>query len=949
MIQQDLLTRQLYAQDASLYQEMPQGVSFPKTIEDIQALVKQANQDNFSITARSAGTSLAGQTTGGGVIMDVSRYMTEILKLDPESKKVHVQPGVIRDTLNREAGKHQLLFGPDTATTNRCMIGGMIGNNSSGSFSIKYNTTREHTLEIEAILSDGSKAVFKPLTSEELESKKQRDDLEGSIYRSILKLLEQNRELIERSYPHKEIIRRNTGYALDKFLEMQPFNPEGRKFNLCELLCGSEGTLALTSSAILNLVPKDEHSLVVIPQFNSLDETMRAAVEIVNFKPAAVELVDHIILDATKGNIEQRKNRFFLEDEPRYILITQFEGNEPAKLQRKAEELTTVLRKKKLGYAYPVIKNSDKMKRVWDLRKAGLGLLMGLGEEGRSPSFCEDTAVRVQDLPEYVKEFRAILDKHNTNCVFYAHASVGELHLRPQIDINTEAGLQTMKIMAEEIADLVKKYNGSLSGEHGDGRVRAPYIHKILGEEMVPVLKQVKEIWDPKYIFNPGKIVEPKPIDADLRFSPTYEKPKPDTVFAWRKEGDFGSAMELCNGAGVCRKLAESGGTMCPSYMATKDEKDSTRGRANVFRHVFAGEDPRGYASDELRQALDLCLSCKACKSECPANVDMGKMKAEFMNGWHKEKGSLLKEQFFANAGKLYPLASMSPTLSNFFTGSAPGKWIFETVFGIDSRRDLPKFADSTFRSLFKKNQKNGVLRSEDKAVLFIDLFTNYNDPQIGMDAVHVLEKMGYEVIIPKAMETGRPQLSKGFLEEAKAIALEVLFEFEEYVAKGIPVIGIEPSEILTLRDEFLELCEDDQIPLANRLADLSYTFEEFIAENKNRLPRPNKTQKVLLHGHCHTKALVGNEPTVEALESAGYKVEVIETGCCGMAGSFGYEKDHYEISQDIGELVLFPALRNNRKVEVCAPGFSCRHQIKDGTGLKGFHPAELIYQAIVE
>lgn len=947
MIQRDLLTRQLYAQDASMYEEVPEGVSFPKSIDDIQALVRHAKEHKLPITARSAGTSLAGQTTGGGVIMDVSRHMDQILNLDPEAEMAHIQPGVIRDTLNREAGKHQLLFGPDTATTNRCMMGGMIGNNSSGSFSIKYQTTREHILEIEAVLSDGSVAIFKPLTAEEVEAKKELDNLEGYIYRSILKLLERNRDLIEKSYPHKDIIRRNTGYALDKMLEMQPFNPMGRKFNLCELLCGSEGTLAMTASAKLNLVPKDKHQLVVVPQFDSLEETMRAAVEIVGFQPAAVELVDHIIMDATKGNIEQRKNRFFLEGEPRYILITQFEGNDQDELHEKAQELASALKEKSLGYAYPVITDSDKMKQVWELRKAGLGLLMGLGKDGRSPSFCEDTAVRVQDLPEYVKEFRAILEKHNTDCVFYAHASVGELHLRPQIDINTESGLATMKTMAGEIADLVKKYNGSLSGEHGDGRVRAPYIRKILGEEMLPVLQQVKEIWDPEYIFNPGKIVKPKPIDQDLRFSPAYKKPGPETIFSWRKEGDFGSAMELCNGAGVCRKLAESGGTMCPSYMATKDEKDSTRGRANVFRQVFAGEDPQGYRSEELKGALDLCLSCKACKSECPANVDMAKMKAEFMNGWHQEKGSSLKERFFSDAGKLFPLASLTPGIANKVAGSKAGKWVFENFFGIDARRDLPKFAPKTFRSLFKKHQQNGVLKSDQKVVLFVDLFTNYNDPKIGMDAVAVLEKMGFEVVVPKAMETGRPQLSKGFLKEAKFIAKKVLAEFEEYVVAEIPVIGIEPSEILTLRDEFLELCDSEQLPLANKLAQLSFTFEEFVANHKDRIPVPGSTQKVMLHGHCHAKALVGNEPTVAALESAGYDVEVLQTGCCGMAGSFGYEKDHYNISQDIGELVLFPALRKNQVNEVCAPGFSCRHQIKDGVDMEALHPASLIAKAI--
>ena len=947
MIQRDLLTRQLYAQDASMYEEFPEGVAFPKTWEDIQHLVQKANEHKFTITARSAGTSLAGQTTGGGIIMDVSRNMNQILELNQNSKIAHVQPGVIRDTLNREAGKHQLLFGPDTATTNRCMIGGMIGNNSSGSFSIKYKTTRDHTLEIEAVLSDGSVAHFKPLSAKELESKKKLDNLEGYIYRSMLKLIERNKELIQKSYPHKDIIRRNTGYALDKLCEMQPFDPNGRKFNMCELLCGSEGTLAMTVSAKLNLSALDQHKLVVVPQFESLEETMRAAVEIVSFEPAAVELVDHIILDATKGNIEQRKNRFFLDGEPRYILITQFEGNDPDELIKRAEKLATRLKEKSLGYAYPVVSEADKMKRVWDLRKAGLGLLMGLGSDGRSPSFCEDTAVRVKDLPEYVKEFREILHKHNTNCVFYAHASVGELHLRPQIDISTEAGLQKMKTMASEIADLVKKYNGSLSGEHGDGRVRAPYIEKILGSEMLPVLKQVKEIWDPGYIFNPGKIVDPKPIDEDLRFSPSYKKPEPDTVLAWRKEGDFGSALELCNGAGVCRKLAESGGTMCPSYMATKDEKDSTRGRANVFRQVFAGDDPKGYKSQELRDALDLCLSCKACKSECPANVDMAKMKTEFMNGWHQENGSTIKERFFADASKVFPLAAIFPAVSNKIAASGIGKQVLEKVFGIDSRRDLPEFSSQSFQSWFKKHQRNGVLKSKEKVVLFVDVFTNYNDPEIGKAAVKVLEHMGFEVIKPKAMETGRPQLSKGFLGEAKQICQKVLQEFESYAEAGIPVVGLEPSEILTLRDEFLELCEDEQLPLAQKLAEQSFLFEEFVANNSDRLSNEGANLKVTLHGHCHSKALVGNEPTVAALTAAGYEVEVLETGCCGMAGSFGYEKDHYEVSQDIGELILFPAIREREDPLVCAPGFSCRHQIKDGVNIKSYHPAELIYRSL--
>ncbi|MEX0609712.1 MAG: FAD-linked oxidase C-terminal domain-containing protein [Balneolaceae bacterium] len=943
MIQRDSLTRQLYATDASMYEELPQGVAFPASIEEIQQLVSQANKEQFSITARSAGTSLAGQATGGGIIMDVSRHMCEILDVNVEEHYARVLPGVIQEALNRRVAPHNLIFGPDTSTMNRAMVGGMIGNNSAGSFSIKHKTTREHTLEIEAVLSDGSVAIFKALQPEELEQKKKLNNLEGHIYRSMLKLLERNKEQILANFPHPEIIRRNTGYALDRLCEMQPINPEGRPFNLCELLCGSEGTLALTASSKMNLVEKARHRILVIPQFHTLHEAMLTAVEAVKLNPSAVELVDDIILGATKGNIEQNKNRFFLEGEPECILIIEFDGNDEEVLFQKAQQMAARLQELKLGYHYPIVSETAKMNRVWELRKAGLGLLMGLGEDSRSPTFCEDTAVRVQDLPEYVKDFQKIMEKHNTGCVFYAHVSVGELHLRPVIDITKESGLRTMKEMAEEIAVLVRKYRGSLSGEHGDGRARAPYIEKVLGPEMMPILHQVKEIWDPGYIFNPGKIISPKPIDTNLRFSPSYKKPKVDTFFNWRKEGSFANATELCNGAGVCRKMAESGGTMCPSYMATKEEKDTTRGRANVFRQVFAGENPAGFSSPELREALDLCLSCKACKSECPANVDMAKMKAEFMHGWHERNGASIKERFFADAGKLFPLASLLPELSNKIAASGIGKKVLDRVFGIEPKRNLPTFAHQPFNKWFKKHQKNGALKNGEKVVLFVDVFTNYNEPQIGIAAVEVLEKMGFQVEVAKAMESGRPQLSKGFLDEAKAICTSVIEEMGVYADQEIPVIGLEPSEILTLRDEFLDLCEPKDLPTAKKLAINSFTFEEFIILNKNKIPDTNTGGRISLHGHCHTKALTGNDATVEALEAAGYSVEELKTGCCGMAGSFGYEKAHYDVSMEIGELVLFPQLREKKEELICAPGFSCRHQISDGVQKKVFHPAELI------
>ncbi|MGM0745756.1 MAG: FAD-binding and (Fe-S)-binding domain-containing protein, partial [Bacteroidota bacterium] len=889
-IQTDSLTRRLYANDASLYEELPRGVSFPNSRDDIQTLVRRSKAEDFTITARSAGTSLAGQTTGAGIIMDTSRHMQNILEINSEENYARVQPGVIRDTLNREAAKTGLQFGPDTATTNRCMLGGMIGNNSCGSFSIKHKTTREHILEINAVLSDGSAVTFKPLSSEELNQKLKLDPLEGEIYRGMLELLKTHKNEILKHYPHPDIIRRNTGYALDRLCEMDPITPGGRPFNLAELLCGSEGTLAMTASAKVNLVPLPKHKTVVIPQFDSLHEAMLATVEAVKWNPAAVELVDDIILDATKGNIEQRKNRFFLEGEPKCILIIQFEGDNPEKLQSKADQLVKKLNEVKLGYAHPVVSEEDKMRRVWDLRKAGLGLLMGLGSENRSPTFVEDTAVRVEDLPEYLKEFREILKRHNTSCVFYAHASVGELHLRPVVDTMTEGGLKTLKSIAQEVADLVKKYRGSLSGEHGDGRARAPYIETVLGKEMMPLLRQVKELWDPGYRFNPGKILDPKPIDSDLRFSPDYKKPAVKTTFNWRVEKGFDSAVELCNGAGVCRKLAESGGTMCPSYHATRDEKDTTRGRANLFRQLFSGKQQEAFKSEELKEALSLCLSCKACKSECPANVDMAKMKAEFMNGWHQENGATLTETFFGHPEKFYPVASLFAPLTNFMNRQKPVKKLFQKVAGIDERRNLPEFAHQTFYKWYQKNEKQFVQPGRKQVMLLVDLFSNYHEPEIAKAACQVLNRLGYSVIVPGIFPTGRPQISKGFLDEAKEICETNIRRLISFAEQEIPIVGLEPSEILTLRDEYTDLCGDDLLAKSQTIAANTFLWEEFLATELagEEFEKPRNGKKVLVHGHCHTKSLVGNDPLLQSFRLLGFDPVELQTGCCGMAGSFG-------------------------------------------------------------
>jgi FAD/FMN-containing dehydrogenase/Fe-S oxidoreductase len=953
-IHNDDQTRRLYATDASSYEELPEGVAFPRSAQDIVSVVNWAQSTGTSITARGAGTSLAGQTTGDGIIMDVGRNMNEIVDIDAESRVAHVQPGVIRDSLNRQAAKHNLLFGPDTATTNRCMLGGMIGNNSCGIFSIKYQTTREHILEIDAVLSDGSRATFRPLSEQELKEKMQLESLEGHIYREIITLVRNHREAILENYPHPDIIRRNTGYALDRLCEMQPFDPDGRPFNMAELLCGSEGTLAMTASAKVRLLPRDSESIVVVPHFSTLRKAMEATVEIVKEDPAAVELVDDIILDATKGNIEQRENRFFLEGEPKAILIVQLDGNDPDKLKARAKKLTERLQELELSNTAPIITDDEKIERVWNLRKAGLGLLMGLGSEGRTPTFCEDTAVRVPDLPDYVDDFQKIMDKHDTNCVFYAHASVGELHLRPVINLQKAEEIQKMKTMAGEIADLVRSYRGSLSGEHGDGRTRAPYIEKVLGPKMMPLLKRVKQIWDPDNIFNPSKITDPEPMEQDLRYSPDYQRPQVDTHFNWRKEESFADAVELCNGAGVCRKLSESGGTMCPSYMATQNEKDSTRGRANLFRQLFSGKQQEAFKSDELRDALDLCLSCKACKSECPANVDMARMKAEFTQGWHEEHGIGLGERFFGQAAKLYPLASQFPKLSNWAMRQPAVKEIMEQVLGIDKRRELPTFANQTFMDWFEQHQNSSNHKPGDqmkeKVVLLVDIFTNYHDPEIGKAAVNVLESLGYDVYVPDFHEVGRPQISKGMLDHAKQVLDDILPTLASFAQDDIPILGLEPSEILTLRDEFLDLCDDDQLDAAQTVAANSFTLEEWISNEDTAPPSSPKNTggKVYVHGHCHAKALIGNSALREALAWAGYEPEVLDTGCCGMAGSFGYEKDHYRVSMDIGGQRLFPALRElPDDALICAPGFSCRHQIQHGTQRHALNPAQLLDKAL--
>lgn len=952
-IRTDILTRRLYANDASMYEEMPQAVAFPYNVEHLQYLVKWAAERQMPITARAAGTSLAGQTTGNGLIIDTSRFMTTISSLDVDGHSVWVEPGVIRDSLNDFVAGHGLLYGPDTSTTNRCMIGGMIGNNSAGNFSVKYGSTRDHVIAIDAVLSDGSRVEFGALTPSELDEKLALPTFEGKIYREMIALVRKHRETILANSPHSDIKRRNTGYALDRLCMMEPFEPGGEPFNLAKMLCGSEGTLALTAKAHVNLEPLPRYNVLVISQFNDLYEALELTAQCVQHKPAAVELVDDVVLNATKGNIALSRNRFFLQGEPRCILITQLDGDDWDTLVAQGAALVVELRATGKGYHHSLMTDADEKRRVWDLRKAGLGLLMGLLTENRSPEFVDDTAVRVEDLPNYIRDFEQIMQKYKTSSVYYAHASVGELHLRPSIDVKSQAGLDKMKAIAAEVAQIIRTYRGSFSGEHGDGRIRAPFLEMVLGRDMVALFERVKEIWDPNHLFNPNKIVFPKPMDTDLRFGPDYHMAKVDTVFKWRKEGGFDMALEACNGAGVCRKLVASGGTMCPSYRATFEERDVTRGRANIFRQLFAGQAADAFASEDLKDALSLCLSCKACKSECPANVDMARMKAEFWHGYHQRKGIPRSHRFFGDPGALYPMAMLTPSLSNRIAASRFGKMVLRQLAGVHPARSLPAFASKSFRKRIKSEQIQLSGPNRGKVMLMVDLFNDVHDPDVALAAKKVLEHLGYEVLISDHSEAGRTHISKGLLDKAKEIAERNIRYLKSYAKEGVAIIGLEPSEILTLRDEYIDLCDDDMLDDAQMVAANSFMLEEFLLLDQNRellKERFNGANRpVMVHGHCHAKALVGMEPMLQVLSEAGYIPSDSKAGCCGMAGSFGYEEDTYDVSMQVGEQTLFPAVRAlDQGMLISAHGFSCRHQIADGTGRTAEHPAVLLERAII-
>lgn len=953
----DELYKRIYATDASVYREIPMAVCYPRSVADLQKLITFATENNAGLIPRTAGTSLAGQCVGSGIVVDVSRYFDKIIDIDTERKIAVVQPGVIRDDLNRELLNHGLFFGPNTSTSNRCMIGGMVGNNSSGTTSIKNGTTRDKVISLKTLLSDGSEAEFSAVSAEEFQEKIKSPGFEGKLYQEIYDLLSppEVQKEIKDKFPNPAIHRRNTGYAVDELLQAEVFETGGEHFNFCRLLSGSEGTLAFTTEITLQLDPlPPKHAAMVAAHFTSIEACMLAVVPAMESPLFTCEMMDKVILDCTKKNLKYKENRFFIEGDPKAILMLELRAETQDILNEQVHTLLKRLDSSNLSYSLPVLMD-EQIEMALELRKAGLGLLGNMVGDRKAVACIEDTAVALPDLSNYILEFTQIMKNYGQEAVYYAHAGAGELHLRPILDLKKSDDVALFRKITEEVAGLVKKYNGSMSGEHGDGRLRAEFIEFMVGPENYNILREVKKTFDPRNIFNPGKIIDSPPMDTSLRYEPDRIEPEVNTLMNFDDSEGILRLAEKCNGSGDCRKSVEAGGTMCPSYRATKNERDTTRARANALREFLTHSDKANkFDHEELTRVFDLCISCKGCKSECPSNVDVAALKSEFQYQYQKTNGKTLRSRAFAENASMNKLASRTPGISNFLFRNYFTSGMAKRLLGVAPERKLPQLSNQTLLDYYKKNRSRLKVKNPIATVfLFNDEFTNYLDATIGMDALELLSKLNYQVEIFNNAESGRSHISKGFLDEAKVFANKNINLFRDKVSAESPLLGIEPSAILSFRDEYIRLADDPSA--AEGLAKNSLLIEEFlkkeIAAGNIKADSFTSEEKIIkIHAHCHQKAMSNTAVTFDVLNfPKNYKPTIISSGCCGMAGSFGYEKEHYEVSMIIGEQSLFPAVRKAPpETIIAANGTSCRHQIFDGTGRQAKHPVTILKEALI-
>ena len=953
----DNLIKSIYATDASVYRKLPFAVAYPKNKDDLKQLIQFAKTKNTSLIPRTAGTSLAGQCVGDGIIVDVSKYFTDIINFDEKNKTITVQPGVVRDALNNYLKPHGLFFSPNTSTSNRCMIGGMVGNNSSGTTSIQYGVTRDKVLEMHTILSDGSEVVFGELSTDEFQEKLKQDDLEGQIYKTIFAELKSEavQKQVLNHFPKPEIHRRNTGYAIDELIATQVFSNSNSKFNMCKLLSGSEGTLAFTTQITLKLdkLPPQEAVMVAV-HFDSIKNCMQAVESLMEHNLYACEMMDKTILDCTKHNKTQQDNRRFIIGDPKAILMCEVRAETIEEVDKQAQKLVNTIESTGLSYAFPTLKG-DNINKANELRSAGLGLLGNIIGDKKGVACIEDTAVALTDLANYINEFSDLMQKHNQDAIYYAHAGAGEIHLRPILDIKKSTDVHLFRLITTEVAQLVKFYRGSMSGEHGDGIVRSEFIEFMIGQENYNILKRIKFVFDPENIFNPGKIVNALPMDENLRYVSDRQEPEIETLLDFSKSLGILREAEKCNGSGDCRKLPEFGGTMCPSYRATRNEKDTTRARANALREFLTNsEKTNKFNHSELKEVFDLCLSCKACSSECPSSVDVASLKAEFQYQYQKENGVPFRSKLFAYNNRFNGIGSKVPKLSNFVFSNPILASLIKKSIGIASKRSLPLISNTSLDKYLKNIDSQTYNKDYIKKIyLFNDEFTNHLDTSIGIDTVELLTALNYQVEVVKNEESGRSFLSKGLLVQAQNFANKNVSIYKDLISKDTPLIGIEPSAILTFKDEYLKLADDKTS--AEAIAKHCFLIEEFIQQEidfGNITPDQFTTQEqtIKFHGHCHQKASSNQLSSFKVLNlPKNYKVTIIPSGCCGMAGSFGYEKEHYEVSMQIGEQTLFPAVRKaSQDTIISANGTSCRHQIKDGTQREAKHPITILKEALL-
>ena len=934
----DAVTRALYSTDASVYQIHPLGVVVAKSREDILRTVNLARAHGISITARGGGTSQAGQAIGSGLQIDTSKYYNRILELNVGERWAIVEPGIVLDELNAQLKSHGVRFAPDISTASRATVGGMISNNSCGARSVMYGKTIDHVLELDVILSDGTQVHLRPLSRAELETACQGDTLEARCYRTVRQVAHECAEEIASRYP--KVVRRVAGYNLDEFVD------DSRPFNLAKIIVGSEGTLGMIAAAKINLVPLPKEKAVLAIEFDELLDALAATPVILKHKPSAIEVMDAFILNHARENpaMDRMRRAILQTDNPGALLNVELYADRAEDLPPRLEAIERDLKAFKCVYRR-LIAPADQA-RVWGFREASLGLSMAMKGDEKSLSFVEDTAVKPEVLRDYIDEFLAMIRRNGSSSGVYAHASVGCLHVRPVVNMKTAEGVAKFEAIATQSADLVLKYGGALSGEHGDGLVRGPFMEKMFGSALYHAFRTVKHTFDPQGVFNPGKIVDCPPLTTNLRYGAGYKTPDPPTYFDYSEYGGFGRAVEMCSGVGACRKKLE--GTMCPSYMATRDERDVTRGRANTLRLAMTGRLAESGLDDEgVLETLDLCLECRACKAECPVGVDVARFKSEFLAEHWRKHGIPIGKRVLGNVRALSRIGSHFAPFSNALAASSVGRWMNEKLFGIDRRRVPPAWAKETFEARFAVTA--GGAGRAGRVLLFNDTFTNYNDPEIGIAAAAVLDAAGIDVHLAPHDCCGRPFISTGQLDAARALARKNAEALFDAASRGEEILFLEPSCLSAVREDAPALLRGEEQRRAQVVADACVLFEDYL-ERQLAAGRASLTLKagpsnIVLHGHCHQKSM-GSIPAAKALleRIPGAQVVDLDAGCCGMAGSFGYAREHFDVSRQIGERRLLPAARALKADEVLvAAGTSCRQQVSDFTGVRALHPAELL------